>query len=164
MNVRRAGVEGRGLALRNLLHEAVHLAGACLVDAARLLQARQADAFQQVQRAQRVNLGGVPEPQEGLASAPGGSHALRQRGRTHLGMTNETATWLCAARLYTSSGLVSRMSIASADASLMSPAKTRREAPRHVSHARLSVRTRRRGGELAGGGEYDASAECIAGG
>lgn len=56
---------------------------------------------------------------------------------THLGMTKDTATWLCAARLYTSSGLVSRSSIARAPASLISPVRTQRgsasTAPRQLA-------------------------------
>ncbi len=57
--VRAARVERRRLALRGLLHEAVELAGAGLVEAAVALQAEQADRLEQSQRAQRVDVGGV---------------------------------------------------------------------------------------------------------
>ena len=57
--VGRARVEGGGLALRRLPHQAVQLRGAGLVELRLLLQAEDADGLQQAQRAERVGVGGV---------------------------------------------------------------------------------------------------------
>ncbi len=54
-----ARVEGRGLLLRNFLHQAVKLAGAGLVEARLLLQAQDAHRLQQPQRAHGVYVCGV---------------------------------------------------------------------------------------------------------
>jgi len=54
-----ARVEGRGFRLWNFLHQAVQLAGTCLIEAGLLLQPQDADGFQQAQRAQAVYIGGV---------------------------------------------------------------------------------------------------------
>ena len=55
----RARIEGRGLLLRDLLHQAVQLGGAGLVELRLLLKAQDADRFQQAQHAERVGVGGV---------------------------------------------------------------------------------------------------------
>ena len=52
--VRAARVEGRGLALRHLLHEPVHLAGRGLVEAHLALEPEDPDRLEQPQRAERV--------------------------------------------------------------------------------------------------------------
>ncbi len=54
-----ARVEGRGLLLRDLLHQTVQLAGAGLVEARLLRQAQDADGLQQAQRADAVGIGRV---------------------------------------------------------------------------------------------------------
>ena len=180
VHARGAGVEGRGLALRHLLHQAVHLARAGLhagrtaVRGAVIARAQgrrrgapgRSGRFFRGLRA-GCSPAGSACPARPLPPCPcaGGarlsfdrhpaagpiqhnaSRAGGMRRGTHLGMTNDTATWLCAARLYTSSGRVSRMSIARAPASLMSPAHTKatqRNAVRRVSRCRRTRQSARR--------------------
>ena len=57
--IRAARVEGRGLLLRDLLHQAVQLAGAGLVEAGLVLQPQDADGLQQAQGADAVCIGHV---------------------------------------------------------------------------------------------------------
>ena len=57
--VGRARIEGRGLLLRHLLHQAVELRGRGLVEARAVAQPQDADRLQHAQRAQRVRVGGV---------------------------------------------------------------------------------------------------------
>ena len=54
-----AWVERRGFALRGFLHQAVKLGGASLIEAGFLLQAEDANSFQNAQRAHAVYVGGV---------------------------------------------------------------------------------------------------------
>jgi hypothetical protein len=54
-----ATVEGRGFLLRDLLHQAIQLAGAGLVEARLLGQAQDADGLEQPQRADAVGVGRV---------------------------------------------------------------------------------------------------------
>jgi len=54
-----AGVKRRGFFLRNFLHQAIKFAGARLVKAGFLLQAQNANGFQNAQRAYAVHIGGV---------------------------------------------------------------------------------------------------------
>ena len=55
----RARIEGRRLALRDLLHLAVELGRRCLIEAHALLQAEDADRLQQPERAERVGVGRI---------------------------------------------------------------------------------------------------------
>ena len=57
--VGRAGIEGRRLLLRHLLHLAEQLRGGCLVNLAFLLQTEDTYGLEEAQRAYRVGFGGV---------------------------------------------------------------------------------------------------------
>jgi hypothetical protein len=73
--VGRARIEGRGLALRDLVDEAVELGGAGLVEARLLFEAQNADGFEQ-----------APDAEASVLAV-------------YSGVSNETRTWDCAPRL-----------------------------------------------------------------